>query len=237
VNQTSRFSQSHQTDCRVSHQFPKIVLRSPRTPPPEMTSLQQSPNVKHVLHRESAGDKLKSRWSSNPRVVDRPPSQPPRRRQVSKTPCSGSGEESHLKDPGTSGNSRRGSAIGILQRSNSSSGSPSKESHSKDLGTSSDHQRASLVGRLQRSFSSCDSPVKESRHKAPGSSGNTRRGSAFGRLQWSNSKLTGGDSPRPSLSRSGHNPTIKTIPSLFLPIHDLYTVSSLTELNEKDVCE
>jgi hypothetical protein len=206
-----------------------------------MTSLQQSPNVKHVLNRESAGDKLKSRWSSSPRVVDRPPSQPPRRRQVSKNPCSGSGEESHQKDPGTSGNSRRGSAIGRLQRGNpacnTSSGSPSKESNNTDMGTSSNPRRVSLVGRLQRSISSCDSPVKESHRKAPGSSGNTRRGSAFGRLQWSDSNLTGGDSPRPSLSRSGHNPTIKTIPSLFLPIHDLYTVSSSTELNEKDVRE
>jgi hypothetical protein len=202
VNQTSH-NLTKGTDCRVRLQFPKRVLRSPRTPPPEMTSLQQSPNVKHVHDRESAGEKLKSRWSSNPpRVVDRPPSQPPRRRQVSKNPCSGS--------------------VG--------------ESHHKELGTSNNPRRVSALGRLQRSNSSCGSPVKESHYMDPGTSGNSRRGSAFGRLQWSNSNWTSrGDSPRPSLSRSGHNPTIKTIPSMFLPIHDLHTVASLTELHENDV--
>jgi hypothetical protein len=83
--------------------FTNQILGSPQAPP-EMTSLHQC---------------LDHRWSSNTRaIVDRPPSQPPSRRQMSGIPCSGSEKESHHKDPGA-GNCRRGSPGGRLQRSNS----------------------------------------------------------------------------------------------------------------------
>jgi hypothetical protein len=235
----SNFSQSHQTDCRLlsnreASNFLNTTVEITSRTPPKMTSLHQSPNIQHVNDRESAGEKLKSRWSSNSRVVDRPPSQPPRRRQMSKSPSSSSVEESHHKDPGPSGNSRQGSAVGRLQRrSNSSGGSPEKGNYHKDPGTSSNPRRGSAVGRLQRRNSSCGLPVKESHEKDPDPSGNSRRGSAFGRLQCSNLNLTSGvDSPRPSLSRSCHNPTMKKIPSMFLPIIDLHTVASLSELHD-----
>jgi hypothetical protein len=77
-----------------------------------MTSLHQRLNQENVHERESAVERLQSRWSSSSRViVDRPPSHPPTRRQMNRRPSSGSVKESHHKDPDT-GNSR-------LRRSNS----------------------------------------------------------------------------------------------------------------------
>jgi hypothetical protein len=82
---------------------------------PEMTSLHQFLNQENMRERESAVERLHSRWSSSFRIiVDRPPSQPISRRQMSGEPSSCSVKESHQKDPG-----RGGSAARRLQRSNS----------------------------------------------------------------------------------------------------------------------
>jgi hypothetical protein len=79
-------------------------------------SLHQRLIQKNVHERESVVERLPSRWSScSLIIVDRPPSQPLSRRQMSGRPSSGSVKESHHKDPGT-GNSRRESAAGRLQR-------------------------------------------------------------------------------------------------------------------------
>jgi hypothetical protein len=113
-------TQSHQTDHRViSLQFTDPVLRSTPTPP-DMTSLHQCLNHQHVYDaREIAVEKLQSRWSSSPRViVDTPPSQPLSRQQTSGNPSTGSVKESHNTDPCT-GNDRRQSPFGRLQRNNS----------------------------------------------------------------------------------------------------------------------
>jgi hypothetical protein len=84
-----------------------------------MMNQHQRLNQEHAHERESAVEKLQSRWSSSSRViVDIPPSQPLIRRQMSGRPSSDSVKESRHKDPGT-GNSQRGSAVGRLQRSRS----------------------------------------------------------------------------------------------------------------------
>jgi hypothetical protein len=81
-----------------------------------MMNQRQRLNQEHVHERESAVERLQSRWSSSSLViVDIPPSQPLNRRQTSGRPSSDSVKESRHKDPGT-GDPRRGSAVGRLQR-------------------------------------------------------------------------------------------------------------------------
>jgi hypothetical protein len=73
-----------------------------------MTSLHQRLNQENVHERESAVEKLQSRWSSSCRaIVDKPPSHPPTRRQMGGRPSNGSVKESHHKDADT-GSYRRG---------------------------------------------------------------------------------------------------------------------------------
>jgi hypothetical protein len=85
-----------------------------------MTSLRQLLNQENLLERENAVERLHSRWSSSVRViVDRPPSQPLSRRQMSGGPSSGSVKQSHQKDPGVGDAHRRGNAFERLQQSDS----------------------------------------------------------------------------------------------------------------------
>lgn len=191
-----------------------------------MTSLpHQRLNQEHVHERNSAGEKVKSRWSpSSQIVVDKPPSQPPSRQGVSESPSSGFAKKNHHEDPGTSGNSRRISAVGRLQGSNSNNSGPLlKESQHKDSGTSGNFRRGSALGELQQSTA------------MPSHSdfiGCTCRHCRIRKERMSKLTSAAGDSPRPP--SSGNKPTIKTTPSMFLPIHDLHTVASLSELHEKD---
>jgi hypothetical protein len=96
----------------------------------QMTSLHQRLNQETMHERESAAERLQSRWSSKktPFVVDRPPSQPlSHRRQMNERPISGSAvKEIHQHMyPGTGNSRARRSAVRTLQQSGSrwSSGS------------------------------------------------------------------------------------------------------------------
>lgn len=82
-----------------------------------MTSLRQHLNQVNMHERERAVERLQSRWGSSSRViVDRPPSQPLSRLEVSANPRISSVKESlHRKDLDT-GNSRHKSAVGRFQR-------------------------------------------------------------------------------------------------------------------------
>ncbi len=117
----------------ISLQFTNQVLRSSRTPS-EMYSLHQLLDQENVLARESAVERLQSRWNSSSRViVDKPPSQPLSRKQTNGSSSNGSLKESHHKGPfanskWTSGSgvvadspplqplSRRGSSVRRLSR-------------------------------------------------------------------------------------------------------------------------
>jgi hypothetical protein len=114
-----------------------------------MTSIQQLFNQEHVHERESAVEWLQSRWSSSSRVIaDRPPLQPLSRRQMSRRPSSSLVNESCHKE----GNSRRGSAVGRLQRGHSKWTSGSGViTDSPPLQPLS--RRESAVGKLQQSGS------------------------------------------------------------------------------------
>jgi hypothetical protein len=82
-------------------------------------SLHQQINEDNVHERESAAERLQSRWISSSRaIVDRPPSQPPSPRRMSRRPSSVSVEESQHKDPRT-GDSQEGSHNERLQCSDS----------------------------------------------------------------------------------------------------------------------
>jgi hypothetical protein len=88
-----------------------------------MTSLHRLLNQENVQERESAVERVESphsRWSSSIRViVDKPPSQPRSRRQMSGGPSSDSVEESY-KYPGVGTAYRRGNAFKRLQRQSDS---------------------------------------------------------------------------------------------------------------------
>jgi hypothetical protein len=119
-----------------------------------MTSLHQCLNQENVHAQESAVERLHSRWSSSSRVtVDRPPSQPLSRRQMSGGPSSGSiVKESHT-DPCVVGDAhRRGNAFERLQQSDSKwttgSGVIPDRPPMQPLSC-----RGSAVGRLQQSDS------------------------------------------------------------------------------------
>ena len=121
-----------------------------------MTSLHQRLDRENVHERESAVERLHSRWSSSSRViVGIPPSQPLSRRQMSGGPSSGLIKESH-KDPGVGDAYRRGNAFERPQQSDSKWTSGSGViTDSPPLQPLSRHQsrRGSAGGRLQRSNS------------------------------------------------------------------------------------
>ena len=84
-----------------------------------MTSLHQCLSEENMHERESAVEGLHSRWSSSSRViVDRPPSQPLSRRQMSGKPMSCS-VKAIRKDAGVGDTRRRGNASEGFQLSDS----------------------------------------------------------------------------------------------------------------------
>jgi hypothetical protein len=100
----------------IDRETSNLLTKSNILPPiqPEMTSPQEN-----VYLRESAVERLQSRWSSSSRaIVDTPPSQPLNLQRLSGSPSSGSVKESHQKDPGA-GDFRQRSAFGRPQGSNS----------------------------------------------------------------------------------------------------------------------
>ena len=117
-----------------------------------MTSVHQRLDQENVHERESAVERLQSRWSSSSRlIIDRPPSQPLSRRQMSGGPRSDSVKESH-KDPGVGDAHRRGNAFERPQQSDlkwtSGSGVITDRPPLQPLS-----RRGSAVGRLQQSDS------------------------------------------------------------------------------------
>jgi hypothetical protein len=96
-----------------------------------MTSLHQSFDQDNGHEGECAVERLQSRWSSRSRsssrsIVDRPPSHPLTNPQMDGRPISASVlKESHQYKDIDTRNSRRGSPVGRLQRSNSKWGSGS----------------------------------------------------------------------------------------------------------------
>jgi hypothetical protein len=114
-----------------------------------MTSIHQLLNQENLHERESAVERIQSRWSSSSRVIaDRPPSQPLSRRQMSRRPSRSSVNESCHNDPGLGTES----AVGRLQRGHSqwTSGS-GVVTDSPPLQPLS--RRESAVGKLQQSGS------------------------------------------------------------------------------------
>jgi hypothetical protein len=118
-----------------------------------MTSLHQ--------YRESAVEKLHSRWSSSSRVVgDRPPSQPLSCRPIVGGPSSDSVKEIHYKDQGVGDALRRGNTFRMLQQQSDSkwtigSGVIIDRPPLQPLSC-----RGSAVGRLQESDSRRHRPAR-----------------------------------------------------------------------------
>jgi hypothetical protein len=131
-----------------------------------MTSLHQRLNQECVHERESAVERLHLRWSSSSRViVDRPPSQPFSRRQMSGGPISCSVKASP-NDLGVGDSRRRGNASEGFQLSDSKWASSS--------GVITDRPplqplrcRGSAVGRLQQSDSRWNSGSQTNRDRPP----------------------------------------------------------------------